>query len=52
MLASNFPVERLAKSYADVWGNYAEYFSAYSDEEQDLLFWRNAVGGCDIERTE
>jgi predicted TIM-barrel fold metal-dependent hydrolase len=42
MLASNFPVERLAKSYADVWGNYAEYFSAYSDEEQDLLFWRNA----------
>jgi len=43
MLASNFPVEGLAKSYAEVWGNYAEYFSAYSDDEQDLLFWRNAA---------
>jgi predicted TIM-barrel fold metal-dependent hydrolase len=43
MLASNFPVERLAKPYAEVWNIFADYFSAYSPDEQEDLFWRNAA---------
>lgn len=43
MLGSNFPVEGLAKSYGEVWNNYATCFSGYSDAEQDLIFWRNAA---------
>jgi predicted TIM-barrel fold metal-dependent hydrolase len=43
MLASNFPVEGLAKSYREIWHNFADYFSSYTDDEQDLLFWKNAA---------
>jgi predicted TIM-barrel fold metal-dependent hydrolase len=43
MLASNFPVEGLAKSYSEVWANFAECLSSYSEDERDLLFWRNAL---------
>ena len=43
MLASNFPVDRLAKSYAEIWRSFAECFASYSPHEQELLFWHNAV---------
>ena len=43
MLASNFPVDRLAKSYAEIWHSFATCFASYSPHEQELLFWRNAV---------
>ena len=43
MLASNFPVERLAKQYAEIWNIYFEYFAPYSKDEQEMLFWRNAA---------
>jgi predicted TIM-barrel fold metal-dependent hydrolase len=43
MLASNFPVDRVAKSYAGIWQSFAACFANYSPDEQELLFWRNAV---------
>lgn len=49
ILASNFPVEGLAKTYDEVWRIYAEYFSSYSADEQEQLFWRNALRIYNIE---
>jgi predicted TIM-barrel fold metal-dependent hydrolase len=43
MLASNFPVDLLAKSYSEIWRSFAACFASYSQQEQELLFWRNAV---------
>jgi predicted TIM-barrel fold metal-dependent hydrolase len=43
MLASNFPVEGLAKTYQEIWEIYFRYFSAYSDAEKDMLFHLNAA---------
>ncbi len=43
MLASNFPVDRVAKSYGEIWQSFAACFAGYSCDEQELLFWRNAV---------
>lgn len=43
MLASNFPVDRLAKTYAETWSNFAEYFASYSEDEKEQIFWRNAA---------
>jgi predicted TIM-barrel fold metal-dependent hydrolase len=43
MLASNFPVEGLVKSYRDIWNVFFEYFASYSEPEQEQLFWRNAA---------
>ena len=43
VLASNFPVDRLAKSYAEIWHTFTTCFANYSRDEQELLFWRNAV---------
>jgi predicted TIM-barrel fold metal-dependent hydrolase len=42
MLASNFPVEGIWSTYDEVWQAYSRYFSGYTEEEKDLLFWRNA----------
>ena len=43
MLGSNFPVEGLVKAYRDVWNVFLEYFASYSQDEQEMLFWRNAA---------
>ena len=43
MMASNFPVEGIGKSYADVWRIYAEYFAAWSEAERQALFCDNAL---------
>lgn len=43
MLASNFPVEGLVKSYRDIWNTYLDYFAPYSQDEREMLFWRNAA---------
>jgi predicted TIM-barrel fold metal-dependent hydrolase len=43
MLASNFPIDSLAKTYAGIWSIFADCFSSYSGDEQDLIFWRNAA---------
>lgn len=43
MLASNYPVEGLVKSYADIWNVFFRYFAAYSADERDMLYWRNAA---------
>lgn len=42
MLASNFPVERLVMSYADIWHAYFECFASYSSAEREMLFARTA----------
>jgi predicted TIM-barrel fold metal-dependent hydrolase len=42
MLTSNFPVDRLAKSYGDIWQSFAACVADYSQYEQELLFWRYA----------
>jgi predicted TIM-barrel fold metal-dependent hydrolase len=44
MLASNYPVERLVKGYADIWDVFFRYFAAYSADEREMLYWRNAAG--------
>ena len=43
MLASNFPVESLAKTYSEVWQIFAATFANYTENENELLFWRNAA---------
>ncbi len=43
MLASNFPVDRVAKSYAGIRQSFYACLPNYSPDEQELLFWRNAV---------
>lgn len=43
MLASNYPVERIARKYTDVWRIYDEYFSGWSQDEREALFYRNAL---------
>jgi len=43
MLASNFPVEGINKTYADVWRIYAEYFAGWSEAERQALFCDNAL---------
>jgi len=43
MLASNFPVEGLVKPYREIWNVFFEYFAPYSQDEQEMLFWRNAA---------
>jgi predicted TIM-barrel fold metal-dependent hydrolase len=43
MLASNFPVERIHRSYKFVWQAYADHFRHHSQAEQDALFFGNAT---------
>lgn len=43
MLASNFPVEGINKSYVDVWRIYSEYFATWSAAERQALFCDNAL---------
>lgn len=43
MLASNFPVESLTRSYRDVWSFYFEYFASYSDDEKQSVFAATAA---------
>lgn len=43
MLASNFPIDSLAKTYAEIWDIFADCFSSYSADEQELIFWKNAA---------
>jgi predicted TIM-barrel fold metal-dependent hydrolase len=43
LLASNFPVERIHRSYRFVWQAYAEHFRHYSPAERDALFAGNAI---------
>ncbi len=38
MFGSNFPVDKLHKSYDEIWGAYEIVASQYSDEEQAMLF--------------
>jgi len=42
MLASNFPVERIHKGYAEVWRSYADAFADLSAHEREALFAANA----------
>jgi predicted TIM-barrel fold metal-dependent hydrolase len=43
MLGSNFPVDRLAKTYHQVWHCFSECFARYSASEQERLFCYNAL---------
>lgn len=43
MLASNYPVERVARGYADVWRFYDEYFAPFSRAEREALYRENAL---------
>jgi len=43
ILASNYPVEGIVKSYAEIWSVFFRYFAAYSADEREMLFWRNAA---------
>jgi len=36
-------VERLVKPYREIWNVFFEYFAPYSQDEQEMLFWRNAA---------
>ncbi len=38
MFGSNFPVDKLHKTYDEVWGTFEEVASGYSSDEQALLF--------------
>jgi predicted TIM-barrel fold metal-dependent hydrolase len=42
MFASNFPVDRLFGSYADLWHAYASIVDGASVAEKEALFCRNA----------
>lgn len=42
MLASNYPVEGIVKSYSDLWGAYAECLADLAPAEQAALFRENA----------
>lgn len=42
MFGSNFPVDKLHKSYNEIWGAYETIASHYSGEEQELMFAGNA----------
>jgi predicted TIM-barrel fold metal-dependent hydrolase len=41
--ASNFPVDRLACSYADLWSRYRASIDDFTADEQDQLFYRTAA---------
>lgn len=43
MLGTNWPVDRLFGTYADVVGAYRTLFSSLSDSEQAMLFYGNAA---------
>ncbi|WP_129787023.1 amidohydrolase family protein [Promicromonospora panici] len=43
MFASNFPVDALRGSYAEIMGGFAEIAAAWSPDEQRLAFAENAV---------
>lgn len=43
MLASNFPVESLARGYRAVWDAYDKLFAAWSADERHALFCANAL---------
>ncbi len=40
---SNFPVDRLSKSYAGLWRALAQATAQYGPDERDRMFFRNAV---------
>lgn len=42
ILASNYPVETLARPYRYVWAAFLELFKDFSPAEKDALFYRNA----------
>ena len=42
MFGSNFPVDKLHKSYAAIWGAYSELTAALSQAERDAMFVGNA----------
>lgn len=44
VLASNHPVESLARPYRYVWDSFGEWFKDLSSTDQDRLFWQNALG--------
>ncbi|GAB2467611.1 putative TIM-barrel fold metal-dependent hydrolase [Conyzicola lurida] len=43
MFASNFPVDGLTGSYADIYGGFVEITRDWSDDEQTAAFFGNAV---------
>jgi predicted TIM-barrel fold metal-dependent hydrolase len=43
MFGSNFPVDKLHKTYDDVWRAYAAIARQYSDDEQVRLFRETAA---------
>jgi predicted TIM-barrel fold metal-dependent hydrolase len=43
MFGSNFPVDKLHKSYDEIWQAYETLASGYSDEEQERLFEGSAT---------
>jgi len=42
MFGSNFPVDKLYRSYDDLWSAYFEITSAFSKQERERLFFDNA----------
>lgn len=42
MFGSNFPVDKLHKSYSEIWGAYETIAGQYSDVEQEMLFGKTA----------
>ena len=51
MFASNFPVDRVCASFADIYGGFQEIVADFSGEEQDALFMDNARRIYAIEAT-
>jgi len=48
--ASNFPVDSLAYSFAELWSRYLGAVSDLTEDEQDRLFYRNAAETYRIEQ--
>jgi predicted TIM-barrel fold metal-dependent hydrolase len=42
MFGSNFPVDKLYRSYDELWSAYAHITSAFSKQEREKLFFDNA----------
>ena len=42
MFGSNFPVDRLYRSYEELWSAYAHITAAFSNQEREKLFYNNA----------
>jgi predicted TIM-barrel fold metal-dependent hydrolase len=51
MFGSNFPVERKAISYSDLWSAFSDFTADLSQPEQDAMFVENAARAYRLENT-